>query len=53
MPTSEILDNLKQSVLFELAPDPVLKKVAEIVQKTFIETGETLIEKGEFLSYAG
>lgn len=47
MPTSEILKNLRQSVLFEQAPESVLKKVAAIVQETAIKAGEKLIEKGE------
>ena len=47
MGPDNILDNLKKSVLFELAPDSVLEKVAEIVTKTSIKTGEKLIEKGK------
>lgn len=47
MSASEILNNLRQSVLFELAPESVLSKVAEIVRETSIKAGEKLIEKGE------
>lgn len=43
----EILESLKQSVLFELAPDSVLEKVAGIVHRKSIKTDEKLIEKGE------
>ena len=48
MATFNILENLKQSVLFELAPEHVLNKVAEIVHKKSIVKDERLIKKGEF-----
>ena len=44
---SEILQNLRQSVLFELANDEVLEKVAAIVIEKSIKSGENLITKGE------
>jgi len=47
MHKNEILKSLKQSVLFELADDTVLQKVAEIVIQTSINAGENLITKGE------
>lgn len=47
MQTCDILENLKQSVLFEQTPNSILEKVATIVLKTSIKAGETLIEKGE------
>lgn len=44
---SEILQNLKQSVLFELADDGVLEKVANIALQKSIKSGENLITKGD------
>ena len=44
---SEILQNLKQSILFERANDKVLEKVAAIVIQKSIKSGENLITKGE------
>ncbi|MCK5844472.1 MAG: SpoIIE family protein phosphatase [Victivallales bacterium] len=47
MPYSEILENLRSSVLFEQSPDPVLEEIAKIVRLISIEAGEKLIVKGE------
>jgi serine phosphatase RsbU (regulator of sigma subunit) len=47
MTESEILENLKSSVLFEQAPELVLREVSKIVRLISIDADERLIEKGE------
>jgi serine phosphatase RsbU (regulator of sigma subunit) len=47
MPDSEILTNLRSSVLFERATDNTLAEIAKIVSFISIGSGEKLIEKGE------
>ncbi|MDH3695451.1 MAG: cyclic nucleotide-binding domain-containing protein, partial [Gammaproteobacteria bacterium] len=42
-----VIQDLRQSTLFESAPASVVNKLAEIVVTTYIKAGETLFEKGE------
>lgn len=47
MSESKVLNSLKGSLLFELASEQVLSKVAEIVQLKSFSADENLIEKGQ------